>query len=615
MGLTMDWMTTPALLSARHNKRRVSRQAWRNEGRTYAALYYNRPASALSASEGGMIIGFDGLKELGFNVMAEMIRGAKAQIVQPMQCRMTPIGGDYEVLRSCEYLGQVVDGVNDRVGFTELVGQAVVDGCLFGEGNGISLMDPIRKDIADFRCDPMETFFNYDRSEVSTLMAFSRRRAAAWWPDHAEAIKATSKYVPEKMVEVDVGEELEDEDLVGIYFGYSESIGNEKGRFVVQLHGHNTILDSGEWDGPLPVWSFQWDYGHRENTSKPAARSIAPMHYWINELVRKTNDALAGNVPVVVSDVDPKWSDIPYQHVSKDSGASVYMPNLSGLQHNKDQVQDLREQSAREMGMSEDAVHGDAPPQFKSGVALSNWKQIVNKGMSQQHRAVERAHTQAARIKVYLMQRHYEKDRKAQIRAIGTDLIEQIDWSKVNLPEDSYSMSFDVVSALPKSIPQKLELLAYLEEKGQIDADQVLLHVNIPDFRAIAKRRAGPRALMELQVSRALSEGELIPPSEVQDMAKLMELAGQAYQAAMAQKVRPPRGHLQALLHLYLMAKAGAPQPAPTPGEAAPGLPVPDLGAAPAGDMAGGQAGGALPEVPSPEIPAPALPNEPLPVS
>lgn len=612
MPMMIHWTEEATQLARNHNVTREARSGTRNEGRTYAALYYNRPMTALAASEGGMIIGFDGLKELGFNVLAEMLRGGKAQIVQALQARITPVGGDAEKLRACELLGQVIDGINDRVDFTDLAGRLVLDGAIFGEGYGLSEMDPIKKDIEDFRLDPMETFFNFDHTEVKTLRAFSRRKAAAYWPKKADIIKstATPSYRPEHMVEVDLIGEMEDEDIVGVYCGWTTTVGSDKGKFVYQLYGTETILDQGEWDGPLPVFAFQWDHGHRDNTSKPAARSIAPMHYWINQITRKTYDALEGNVPVVIGDADPKWSDVPYQFIQKGDGASVVMPNLSGLQHNNDTVRDLREQSAREIGMSEEAVHADAPPQFKSGIALSNWREIINKGISQQHRGYARVHTDAARIKLYLMQKHYDKNRQAQLKAIGTEVIEQIDWSKVSMPEDSYQMSFDVVSALPKSIPQKLELLAYLEEKGQIDADEVLLHINIPDFKAVAKRRAGPRALMELQISRALSEGELIPPTEVQDSAKLAELAGQAYQAATAQKVPPARKNLQALLHLYLMAKAGAPQPAaPAPAAATP--PAPGLTPEPTGAVGGGE----IADVPSPSIPAPSMPNEPLPVS
>ncbi len=168
------------------------------------------------------------------------------------------------------------------------------------------------------------------------------------------------------------------------------------------------------------------------------------------------------------------------------------------------------------------------------------------------------------------------KTRKARAAARGTEVIQQIDFSKINLPEDSYSMSFDVVSDLPKSLPDKLNMMAFAEERGWVDADEVLIHLNVVDFKAAAKRRAGPRSLMNLQISRALTDGALIPPSEMQDHAKLAELAGQAYQAAQAQFIKPPRENMQALLHLYLLAKARV-QPPALPAPPAPDVSLPPL--------------------------------------
>jgi hypothetical protein len=605
-------------LQGHHQRARMAHAPQLAEARTYLAMYYNRPAVTLSESEGSKIIGFDGVADLGFNVLAEAIRGGKAQIVQPLQARMTPVGGDWQRKNACEKLGMVVDGTMDMCNFTDLAGALMVDGALCGEGYGLVEVDPIKKDFSDCRLDPLETWFNWDRTEAMTLRAMTRRKAMAWFPEHKEMIWNAPRYIPEHIVEVDAMGGWDHEDLVGIYQAWSEPMGNEAGRYLATLWGTKHVLTKDgaaeKWEKPLPVFSFRWDHGHRENDSKPAARSIAPMHYWINEIVRMSYDTLAGNVPYVEADKDPEWNDVPYKFIEKGMGATVHMPNLSGMQLNKEMREDLRAQVMREVGMSEEAAHGAAPPQFKSGVALSNWREIVNKGLSWQHRAYEGTWTGSARIKVAWMPEVYSS-KQAVAKAIGTGVIEQVDFSKINLPEDAYIFAWDVVSALPKSIPQKLELFAWLEEKGKIDADEVILNIQNPDVGAALRRITGPKALRDLQVSKALNDEELIPPSRMQDNAKLAEEAAQAYQAAQAQHVKPPRGGMQKLLHLFLMAEAlskAAPgasgtQPAPTPGGPGPG----DLAAAVA--PAPGLTPDGAPAMP--EVPTPEMPLEPLPTS
>ncbi len=552
------------------------------EGATYLALYFNRPAAALTAEAGGQIIGFDGLKDLGFNVFAEATRTGKSQIVQPLQPRLSPIGGTYETLRAAEGLGQVVDGVFDMCDFTGLMGSLVTDGACTGEGYGLIEADPVSKDFAAIKLDPLETFYNNDRTEVVTTRMISRRRALAWFGGSEEKddrIRALPKYEPDRLVEVDSPSAWEAEDNVALYCFWAEKIGRLKGRQIIQLGDPDrSMVVNGDWEHPLPVFSFPWDRGYRgQNDAKPLGRTIAPMHYWINQIVRKMHDAAKGIKPVVVGGKDPKWSDVPYEFIKQEPGEAavqVYLPKA--ISEDLRQLnQDIREQVYRETGLSEDAAAGAAPAQYKSGVALSTWRKIVNEALNQQHRAYEQAWKQASRIIVSMAPKVYAT-KKARAMARGTDIIEQIDFSKVNLPEDSYAMSFDVVSDLPKTLPEKLNMMAFAEEKGWVDADEVLIHINVVDFKAAAKRRAGPRALINLQISRALTDGVLIPPSEVQDAAKLAELAGQAYQAAQAQHLQPPRENMQALLHLYLLAKARV-QPPALPAPPAPDLSLPPL--------------------------------------
>lgn len=576
MGMSefIDWIEDPTKVRQRITKVKEANRPSIQEGATYLALYYNRPASALASTDGGAIIGFDGLKDLGFNVLASAIRAGKSQIVQPLQPRVTPIGGTHQTKRACEALSQVIDGVFDLCDFTGIMESLVIDGALCGEGYGIIDVDPITKDFTAARLDPLESFYSSDRTEFYTTRVVSRRKLLAQYgdkPEIAAVIKNLPKYTPEHLVEVDAGGQWDAEDNVALYCAWAEKLGNLKGWHTIQLgDAEGTLLVNAEWEGPLPVFSFKWDHGHRGHDAKPLGRTIAPMHYWINEMVRKMNDALKGSVPVVIGDEDPKWSDVPYQFIPKGTGATIVVPTTVSKDV-RQQIVDLKEEVHQETGTSEEAAAGAAPPQFKSGVALSTWRKIINEALGQQHRSYGRSHSQGARIICSRAPKVYST-KKARAAARGTDIIQQIDFSKINLPEDTYSVGFENVTDLPKHIPHQLELMAFAEEKGWIDGDEVLSHVTIVDFKAAAKRRSGPRALIELQISKALDEGELIPPSEVQDAAKLAELAGQALQAAQAQFIKPPREHMQALLHLYLLAKARVPGGAPAaPVPAAPG--------------------------------------------
>lgn len=609
----VSWLDDPTQLVKCWKRAKEAHRAVNAERTTYLALYYNRPATPVAATGGDQLVGFDGLRDLGFNVLAEVTRGGKSQIVQPLQPRLAPVGGDWAQLQACEGMSQLIDGVFDACSFVDIAGSCVEKGALCGEGQCLVEVDPITKDFNVVRLDPTTTFFNQDRTEVMILRIFSRRRLRALYGNKTledgrlarDVIDDLPNYEPEVLVSVDAQGQWDADDIVALYCSWAETLGAEKGQFVMQFDDpQQTVLDKGEWTYPLPVPYFEWDEGFRGvNDARPMARSVAPMHYWLNELVRKMYDALRGEVPIVSGSKDPKLSDVPYQFAEdRDGTLKVWLPN-SLSQNVRQMSQDLREQAHDEVGLSKEQASGSAPPQFKSGVALSTWRQIINTAISQQLRGHDSLWNQTARI-ILAMAAGVYKSKQARAAARGTEIIEQIDFASLKMPENSYVISFDVVSDLPKHIPQKLELLDYLESKGWIDGPTALVNLNIVDFKAVAKRAAGPRALMETQIIRALKEGILIPPSEVQDAAKLAELAGQAYQAAEAQRVKPPEQNMLALLHLYLMAKARIPAaPAPAQlGAPAPSPPVPGLA----------EAGGALPVetgAAAPEVP----PAEPLP--
>ena len=145
-----------------------------------------------------------------------------------------------------------------------------------------------------------------------------------------DIIDSLPKYKPEVLVEVDSDGAWDAEDNVALYCAWATTIGTDKGLHSIQLGNPegNLLFKPKPWQHPLPVFGFQWDHGHRGD-AKPLGRTIAPMHYWINEMVRKMHDALHGIVPVVVGSKDPEWSDVPYNFIKQlpgDPAVQVIVP-------------------------------------------------------------------------------------------------------------------------------------------------------------------------------------------------------------------------------------------------------------------------------------------------
>lgn len=587
----VSWLDDPTRVIANHKRAQQARRASLSEGETNLQLFHDRPATNLTTTDGNQIVTMDGLRDLGFNVLAECALGANSQICKPLQAKLAPVGGTWSTLKACESMGRLIDGVMDNNKFLRLAGMLVVHGQLCGNGFGLWEADPITKDFRASMLDPLDTFMSSDETEVTTVRLMSRRRAKAWVKGYAKghelkdlqaAIALLPAYEPRYIVGVDAFGQFDAEDNIAWYEAWALPVGDEPGRHVIQFTEQVFIEE--RWDhSVLPVFKFTWADGHRGHIDgRPMGRDVAATHFWLNEMVRKMYDALRGAKPMVIGESDPMLSDVSYEFIQTKPGEKpfqVVTPNPVS-QDVRQHIVDLREQAHRATGTSEEAAAGAAPPQFKSGIALQTWRQIVNERLSRQHQAYEELWTQSGRIIATLSPRVYASG-KARTRAIGSKLIESIDFSKIKLPEDGYVLSFDAISDLPKHIPAKLEFMSAISEMAPevVDVGDVLARLDIVDLKAITERINGPKALIEKQIDKALSDGEILAPTEAQDAAMGVKMVGQAWQAAMASYMQPPRANLEACRRLYRLFKARDKKTAP----ALPTLPpVPPVGGAPA---------------------------------
>lgn len=554
----------PTQLIPHFERVKRSRFSQLTEARTYAQLYHNRPAIMAQGAVSTEVVDAKGLRDLGFNVLAEAAEGALSQIAKPLKCVVTPIGGTHRQRQSADKLGQVISGVMDAVGFSRIAAKLVLDSAFWPETHALWEIDPITKDPRCVELDPHETFVSSDRQEAVTRRRVSRRWAKAVFgttPELEAAIDGLPPYKPEHLPGVDAMDMFDAEDCVAMTMGWILPIGRLKGRHVVQFSKAVVVVDR-DWSIPvLPIVSTRWSEGHRgQSDGKPLGRAVAPFQTWETQLRFKMYDALAGAVPMVKAAEDPELSDVPYQFVKEDANTgpvTIELPKVLS-QEVVETADGLREAALRRAGVSEQAAAGTAPPQFKSGVALAQWVSIVNTRLSQQHQNHEDLWTHSGRILTYIGKDAFQNKPVNVRSARGSDLIEQIDWP--NLPEDSYSMAFKAVSALGDTISQKLENLQIAKEFGVITTERMWQHVNVPDFQAEVKRLNGPLDYIEHQIDRALVDGVVEPPiREMQDLKTLHQYATQAFLAMMAERVRPPRQNQECLRILVRLAKAGMP--------------------------------------------------------
>jgi hypothetical protein len=576
MSRTPHWSIEPWRLSEHHEAVRSSRQRPLKEARTYLAAFHNRPG-ALNEAGGTQIYSEEGLQELGFNSLAECFRGGLSQLGRALKAKVVPLGIDWKSDRATENLGPVMDGIMQATRFRKKAVKAVEEAMSCPEGHIVWEDDPLSGGRTATNLDPLGTFVTTTRDEVT----FDRPRSRRWLkavyargnePEAVnlrDAIDKLPDYKPEPITGVTAHEAFQHEDLVATVEGYLAPIGDGSvapGRHVVQLPG--TALDIGHgkgvlvndvWNKILPTVHFQWEEGHRgASDGKPLGRTLAPMHFIEKELHHKRQDAIDMCVPAVENAPEGyEHDDIPFKFLppgdDPDRPITVKFPP-GGAPEVKEYIDDVRETQHRAAGISEEASEGTAPTQIKSGIGLANWVAIVNQRLSLQHTNYQDLWTQSARVNVALGPPAGKAD---------DALSSQIDWALLQLPVTTYTIGFEVVADLINHLPFKLDLLEKLKEMNEIDASEMLAHIEDGNVTAVLARVNAERNYIEYQLDQAIDEGIVEPPVSFQDKAKLAKAAGQAWFQHRAAKVRPPRQNMEALRILQRLAAGPAPQGVP----------------------------------------------------
>ena len=575
----------PGLLIRDFEETKAARANVLTEARTYASMLFLRPGQAFKVGADIMVYSPEGLRELGFNSMAEACFGALSQVARPLKSKVVPVGGTWKQKRTCEGLGQLIDGNHAASNFNAIAANLTLD-CMWAPEGFAVWEDDGKKNLRCFRLDPLESFMSSDRKEFVTCRARQRREVIARFAKDNEELAKAIADVPPWHPDYVPGAENEDtfatEDTIAVYEGWQEGInGFDKGKHVIVLTPNIVLLEE-DWPYPVPIVASHWNPGLRSvSDSAPLGRQIAPLMAIENQAHMKVQDAIAGSVVIIKGRKDPKLSDVPYQFIQTDPNDpeigdfSVEVPNVVSEDTRK-HIQDVKDTITRLTGISEQSQTGEPPPQYKSGVALEQYIGILNKRLSFQHAMFKAMYDASARIQTTQGPRVWS-DNASIAAADGTDVIALIDWSAVKMPEESYRISFDAISDLPNHIPNKSELFQITKDMGISDAIDLIANLNTPDFQRAAQRISGPRNYIEFQISQALDEGTIEPPNDMQDRAMVAKMSAEAWQAARCSKVRPPRGHMDALLVLWHLAAAtGAPE---APPEAGPKTPESEQGA------------------------------------
>jgi hypothetical protein len=568
------WSVEPKNLIAHHNKVKGARVAQIREGTTYAAMYHARPSMLNEAAGGLKVYDQRGIKELGFNTLAECFQGGLSQVARPLKAKVTDVSTDWKVGRATRGLAPVIDAIMEGAKFRKKAARMVETSLAWAEGHAVWEDDALSGARVCWNLDPSETFIASTRDEATTVRPRARRWLKAWaakGEKKAEieyAIDKLPDYKPDDITGVDAPGAFSAEDNVAVYEAWLTPLGPDApGRHVIQLADDFVLVDE-PWTIPmLPLVSYRWREGMRgPSDGQPLGRTLAPLQAIETAMHRKKDDAVAGQVPHVENSDDGRqpFSDSPYSVLKANKDKTypkvVYPPG--GPPEITDYIQDIRETAHRATGISEETAEGTVPANLESGIGIANYVAVINQRLSQPHAEYHDTWTDSARINVALGPPKGSGDNK---------LSAQVDWDLLKLPQSAYTVAFQVVNAAVQEIAFRIDLLFQMHKLGKIDTGELLARIEDANINAVESRLNAERDFIEFQIGRALDDAVIESPVPFQDPTKLAKSAAEAWMRARSGKVKPPRAEMDALFRLQQLAAGPGPKTdVPVPGGALP---------------------------------------------
>lgn len=522
----------------------------------------------------------------GYNLAAEIQDSAAAQVCRPLKTSLVPVGGDPETTANCRVKNRLVDGVMENVDFLQIATRMYLDELTVDIG--VCAWDWVD---GQFTCERLlgnQFFWELDKSSKPSAFFYEdfvpRRRLMERYPQHRAIIRDLPRDYPKHIegVDVDTPGMSGDVDTVKVWRAEAPASGGVPGRYVLAAKG--LLLEDRVWNYPRTRFVVsRWSDDYRGFGGVSLFRRIEPYHDRVRALAARIDRALKGAVPTISATedaaADATFSDLDFNKVVYPVGAKeprIYVPSVVSPEI----IQQLERDYARaaaEAGASQTLANGTGPMGITSGKGLREYVAIANQRLILQQLIWKRIWIEAAHVILMLGDAMFsnEKARKMMkpVRLIvaGRDWIEEAKWlGPDKLKEEQYKVQMQATSGMSNTTAGKYEDIAQLQQLGVATPAIVAraLTDSMPDVAQISDELNGPLDYADHLISKAVDEGEFIPPSTIAGQ-HLNTCLSKAQNRFLQMSIKPnvPRKNLAALRTLIssLQTRIKA-QPAPVPG-------------------------------------------------
>ena len=522
-----------------------ARRAWAllfaqvHSGRKLASIYdygsaFRQTAYLVDPWGGGM--------RIPLNIVQAVIESIAAKIAKnkPRPLIVTE-GGNWSLQRQAKGLTKYLDGLHDATGLYKTGRQVFKDTGAFGTGIFEPYEDREKARIGIARDLCIEVFVDEMEAAAGCPKTWYKKR----WiyrqtlldtfcgdkaPGTAEQKRARAKVIEDAKGESILGYDGRASEMIPTY----EAWHTGNGARVIAIE--ETTLLSEDWTFDwAPPTLFRWREPHSGIWGLGAAENLLGLQREVIYLLQRVQQAMhlhaklwtfvKPGAKLVKSKLTNEVGTVIEAEEAPSFATPAVMPG-EVFRH----IWDLYAKAFEAEGVSQLGATGVKPPGLNSGEALRTHHDIESERFVLLGQDWEDVHVELADKEIALSRRMYKAGKSIRVKAPGTKFIETIDWEKVDMDENQYSIRAFPVSILPTTPAGKLQKIQELYESGLIpDRETALSLLDFPDLEGALSLQLAAIDDVKRVLEKIVDRGKYEPPEPYMNLELALRMAQSAY--------------------------------------------------------------------------------------
>jgi len=456
----------------------------------YARLYANQDLQGFGMGMYDRVTATSIQNRASYNVVKACVDSAAAKIAKqrPRIVALTN-GGSWNLQQRSKKLSKYIGGLFNNMNAYSEMSKVFVDACVFGTGALKVFQDGEtvkceRVFINEIVVDDAESIYGQPR-QLHQIKYISRDVLINMFPEHAEKIISASSGMP--------GDASTTTSYAADYITVRESWHLKSGKNATDgvkvISIENCTLDSQPYNkDDFPFLFLKWSRRLLGFFGVGIAEELIGLQIEINKLLRDIQSAQ--NLACVPRVLIESGSSVVEDHINNKIGSIIKYtgtaPTIVTANAMPTELynflETLYQKAFQITGISQLSASSQKPAGLNSGVALREYQDIETERFSLVSQAYEDMFIELGNRCIDLSKELSEINPKLSINVVGSQLVEEISWSEIQVSKDQFILQLYPASLLPTQPAGRLQRVQELLQAGMINQTTAKSLLDMPDL-------------------------------------------------------------------------------------------------------------------------------------